>query len=552
MKKKIFKSIFIVVVSTLFISLVLSFGVMYYYLNNIQENELKTKLAIVAQSVEKYGVDYLKNTEFNRGRITLVEPNGNVIFDNKAKVEHLDNHRDREEIQEAIEYGIGYSVRFSDTLMTETVYYSIELNTGNVLRISVEFYSLLNIVTSLVFQLLIVSAIALVLSSFIAKKLANKLVEPLNNLDLEHPMKNNTYAELSPLLNHINAQYIQISNNEKELNRRRNEFTATISNMTEGLVLLDKKKKIISANSAALFFFGLSEYNNIVGSEFLTVERDRTIIKAIEESLDTKQEIEIERFGRIYQLNITCVKYNEEKIQGYIILILDQTLKVKAEKIRREFTANVSHELKTPLHSIMGSAELLENSLVKKEDIPRFIGHIRKESSRLVSIIDDIIKLSVLDEKSQYSFEVISLDDVVNSVVGSLEPISKTKKVTISHKLSQCTIPAIYSLLHDVVYNIIENAVKYNVEDGKVDITLVDLQDKAVLTVKDTGIGIPKQYHDRVFERFFRVDKSHSRTIGGTGLGLSIVKHAMMKLNGKVSYTSVENEGTTFVLEFKK
>ncbi|MEE1286348.1 MAG: ATP-binding protein [Ruminobacter sp.] len=552
MKKKIFKSIFIVVVSTLFISLVLSFGVMYYYLNNIQENELKTKLAIVAQSVEKYGVDYLKNTEFNRGRITLVEPNGNVIFDNKAKVEHLDNHRDREEIQEAIEYGIGYSVRFSDTLMTETVYYSIELNTGNVLRISVEFYSLLNIVTSLVFQLLIVSAIALVLSSFIAKKLANKLVEPLNNLDLEHPMKNNTYAELSPLLNHINAQYIQISNNEKELNRRRNEFTATISNMTEGLVLLDKKKKIISANSAALFFFGLSEYNNIVGSEFLTVERERTIIKAIEESLDTKQEIEIERFGRIYQLNITCVKYNEEKIQGYIILILDQTLKVKAEKIRREFTANVSHELKTPLHSIMGSAELLENSLVKKEDIPRFIGHIRKESSRLVSIIDDIIKLSVLDEKSQYSFEAISLDDVVNSVVGSLEPISKTKKVTISHQLSQCTIPAIYSLLHDVVYNIIENAVKYNVEDGKVDITLVDLQDKAVLTVKDTGIGIPKQYHDRVFERFFRVDKSHSRTIGGTGLGLSIVKHAMMKLNGKVSYTSVENEGTTFVLEFKK
>lgn len=552
MKKKIFKSIFIVVVSTVFISLVLSFGVMYYYLNNIQENELKTKLAIVAQSVEKYGVDYLKNTEFNRGRITLVEPNGNVIFDNKAKVEHLDNHRDREEIQEAIEYGIGYSVRFSDTLMTETVYYSIELNTGNVLRISVEFYSLLNIVTSLVFQLLIVSAIALVLSSFIAKKLANKLVEPLNNLDLEHPMKNNTYAELSPLLNHINAQYIQISNNEKELNRRRNEFTATISNMTEGLVLLDKKKKIISANSAALFFFGLSEYNNIVGSEFLTVERDRTIIKAIEESLDTKQEIEIERFGRIYQLNITCVKYNEEKIQGYIILILDQTLKVKAEKIRREFTANVSHELKTPLHSIMGSAELLENSLVKKEDIPRFIGHIRKESSRLVSIIDDIIKLSVLDEKSQYSFEAISLDDVVNSVVGSLEPISKTKKVTITHQLSQCTIPAIYSLLHDVVYNIIENAVKYNVEDGKVDITLVDLQDKAVLTVKDTGIGIPKQYHDRVFERFFRVDKSHSRTIGGTGLGLSIVKHAMMKLNGKVSYTSVENEGTTFVLEFKK
>lgn len=552
MKKKIFKSIFIVVVSTLFISLVLSFGVMYYYLNNIQENELKTKLAIVAQSVEKYGVDYLKNTEFNRGRITLVEPNGNVIFDNKAKVEHLDNHRDREEIQEAIEYGIGYSVRFSNTLMTETVYYSIELNTGNVLRISVEFYSLLNIVTSLVFQLLIVSAIALVLSSFIAKKLANKLVEPLNNLDLEHPMKNNTYAELSPLLNHINAQYIQISNNEKELNRRRNEFTATISNMTEGLVLLDKKKKIISANSAALFFFGLSEYNNIVGSEFLTVERDRTIIKAIEESLDTKQEIEIERFGRIYQLNITCVKYNEEKIQGYIILILDQTLKVKAEKIRREFTANVSHELKTPLHSIMGSAELLENSLVKKEDIPRFIGHIRKESSRLVSIIDDIIKLSVLDEKSQYSFEAISLDDVVNSVVGSLEPISKTKKVTISHKLSQCTIPAIYSLLHDVVYNIIENAVKYNVEDGEVDITLVDLQDKAVLTVKDTGIGIPKQYHDRVFERFFRVDKSHSRTIGGTGLGLSIVKHAMMKLNGRVSYTSVENEGTTFVLEFKK
>lgn len=552
MKKKIFKSIFIVVVSTLFISLVLSFGVMYYYLNNIQENELKTKLAIVAQSVEKYGVDYLKNTEFNRGRITLVEPNGNVIFDNKAKVEHLDNHRDREEIQEAIEYGIGYSVRFSDTLMTETVYYSIELNTGNVLRISVEFYSLLNIVTSLVFQLLIVSAIALVLSSFIAKKLANKLVEPLNNLDLEHPMKNNTYAELSPLLNHINAQYIQISNNEKELNRRRNEFTATISNMTEGLVLLDKKKKIISANSAALFFFGLSEYNNIVGSEFLTVERERTIIKAIEESLDTKQEIEIERFGRIYQLNITCVKYNEKKIQGYIILILDQTLKVKAEKIRREFTANVSHELKTPLHSIMGSAELLENSLVKKEDIPRFIGHIRKESSRLVSIIDDIIKLSVLDEKSQYSFEAISLDDVVNSVVGSLEPISKTKKVTISHQLSQCTIPAIYSLLHDVVYNIIENAVKYNVEDGKVDITLVDLQDKAVLTVKDTGIGIPKQYHDRVFERFFRVDKSHSRTIGGTGLGLSIVKHAMMKLNGRVSYTSVENEGTTFVLEFKK
>lgn len=552
MKKKIFKSIFIVVVSTLFISLVLSFGVMYYYLNNIQENELKTKLAIVAQSVEKYGVDYLKNTEFNRGRITLVEPNGNVIFDNKAKVEHLDNHRDREEIQEAIEYGIGYSVRFSDTLMTETVYYSIELNTGNVLRISVEFYSLLNIVTSLVFQLLIVSVIALVLSSFIAKKLANKLVEPLNNLDLEHPMKNNTYAELSPLLNHINAQYIQISNNEKELNRRRNEFTATISNMTEGLVLLDKKKKIISANSAALFFFGLSEYNNIVGSEFLTVERERTIIKAIEESLDTKQEIEIERFGRIYQLNITCVKYNEEKIQGYIILILDQTLKVKAEKIRREFTANVSHELKTPLHSIMGSAELLENSLVKKEDIPRFIGHIRKESSRLVSIIDDIIKLSVLDEKSQYSFEAISLDDVVNSVVGSLEPISRTKKVTISHQLSQCTIPAIYSLLHDVVYNIIENAVKYNVEDGKVYITLVDLQDKAVLTVKDTGIGIPKQYHDRVFERFFRVDKSHSRTIGGTGLGLSIVKHAMMKLNGKVSYTSVENEGTTFVLEFKK
>lgn len=548
MTKKIFHSILLVAGAVLLASLFVITGALYEYFGIVQKKQLKDELSLAAVSVERQGDGFLRQLSSDRYRITWINTEGNVIYDTRTDAESLENHADRAEIKQALKDGYGESSRYSSTLLEKTIYCAQRLTDGSVLRISVSRATIGVLMLGILQPILIVLIAALVLSGMLAKRLSKRIVEPLNSLDLEHPLDNDSYEELSPLLNRINRQHNQITAQMRELKKRTDQFAQITASMNEGLVLLDNRGCILSINPAAIEIFGAEP--SCVGQGFLSVDRSHDMSVAIQAALkDGHSEIHASRKGLIYQFDISRIAADGETA-GVVILAFDITEKETAEQNRREFTANVSHELKTPLQGIIGSAELIENGMVKPEDMSRFVGHIRLEAQRLVTLIGDIIRLSQLDEGGDMPRENIDLLSVASAVADDLLLSADGQGISIAVEGSPANVYGVKRLLYEIVYNLCDNAIKYNRQGGSVKISTVSEGGFSSVTVSDTGIGIAPEYQNRIFERFFRVDKSHSKSSGGTGLGLSIVKHAVQYHHGKIELTSAPGKGTSITVSF--
>ena len=548
MSKKIFRSIIGVAMVVLFASLFMASGFLYDYFNRSQVAQLKAELDLIAANVDKAGTEYFDSFDSSVFRFTLVSPDGEVIYDSHAKAEDMENHLEREEIAEALESGRGSSARYSFTLTERTFYEATRLDNGNVLRVSVSQVTVGALILGMLPAICAIILISVVVAMLLSHKMARSIVKPLNELDLENPADNDAYEELTPILSKLNKQHKQIARQMQELRQKSDEFEQITASMKEGLVLLDKNGTVISINAAAKKLFSAAETS--VGRDFLALDRSVDMRRAIEKALEGKRaEFRAERDGNEFQFVINRTE-SDGKVVGVVILCFDVTETAFAERNRKEFTANVSHELKTPLQSIIGSAELLENDLVKPEDTKRFVGNIKNEASRLVSLINDIIRLSQLDEDSEPATESVDLYGVAGEVVEVLTISASKKQVELRLNGEPCVMNGIRRYLYEIIYNLCDNAVRYNKEGGTVTIDLKNNDGNIILSVSDTGIGIPAEHHSRIFERFYRVDKSHSKETGGTGLGLSIVKHAVAYHGGTIKLDSKVGEGTTITVEF--
>ena len=543
MNRKIFRSIMAVAGAVLLASLLVIMASLYGYFGGVQEDQLRDELSLAAVSVEDSGEDYLRQVSSDRFRLTWIAGDGAVLYDTRADGESMENHGDRAEVKQALAQGEGESIRYSSTLLRQTVYCAKRLSDGTVLRISVSRATAGVLALGMFQPILLVLIVALILSALLAGRLSRRIVEPLNSLDLEHPLDSDAYEELSPLLNRINRQNRQITEQVKQLRRRTDEFAQITASMGEGLVLLDNNSRVLSLNPAARKLFAADE--SCVGQDFLTVDRSREMSEAIRRAMEQgHSEIRSRRGDKTYQFDITRID-SQGDVLGAVILAFDITERESGERLRREFTANVSHELKTPLQGIIGSAELIENGMVKPEDMPRFIGHIRGEAQRMVALIGDIIRLSQLDEGEEMPREDVDLLEVARRATEQLDTTAQARKIAVTVDGQPTAVNGVRQLLYEVIYNLCDNAIKYNVDGGSVRMTVSGDGANACVTVADTGIGIPLEQQARVFERFYRVDKSHSKASGGTGLGLSIVKHAVQYHGGSISLNSRPGVGTT-------
>ncbi len=550
MTSKIFKSILLVAVAVLMASLVIITGVLYRYFGSLQVSQLRDELRLAADAAEALGTEYLSGLDFSRYRLTWVGEDGAVLFDSHADVADMENHADREEIRQARLSGAGSSIRRSATLTGQTIYEAIRLGDGSVLRISVSRATAVVLVLGMLQPILIVLVIALMLSAWLAHRMARRIVGPLNQLDLDNPLHNDAYEELSPLLHRIQAQRAEIREQVWTLRRKQEEFDQITEHMQEALVLLDDTGRVLSINPAARRLYHADE--GCIGADFLTIDRKQNMVQAIREANERGHAyFRTPKDGRVHQFDVSRIDA-EGSTHGIVILAFDITEQVNAEKNRQEFTANVSHELKTPLQSIIGSAELLENGIVKAEDMPRFVGHIRREASRLVTLIDDIIRLSQLDEGAEMPREDVSLRALAEEVLSTLTDAARRKNLTVDVSGDEGVVSGVRRLLYEIVYNLCDNAIKYNRDGGCVSVTVRETAEGVRLCVRDTGIGIAPEHQEKVFERFYRVDKSHSKQSGGTGLGLSIVKHAVMYHHGTIDVDSEPGRGTAITVLFGK
>ena len=544
MTNKIFRSTVFVAVVILLCSQVIVLGVLYSHFTQVQVEQLKDELSLAVTGTEQYGNAFLENVEVERFRITWIDADGTVLFDTRVDQSAMENHAGREEIREAFETGFGSAVRDSSTLTEQTYYEAQRLQDGTVLRISANQASAWALMIDLLWPMALIAMLAISLSALLARRMATRIVEPLNKLNLEQPLSNKTYDELAPLLRRINRQRLQIDAQMRKLQRKTDEFIQITSNMQEGLLVLDKETRIRSINSAAMRILAAEE--SCVGSSFFRVNSCNALRQALNDALDrghgsVVQELE----GRAYRFDMSSIR-SDGNLLGAVILAVDVTESQSAEQMRREFSANVSHELKTPLQGIMGSAELLESGMVRPEDMQRFIGHIRREASRLVNLIEDIIRLSQLDEGVQMPDEQVDILQLCLDVKDILAPNAAQKNVQIDVTGHGFSVKGVRRMLQEIVYNLCDNAIKYNVPGGR--ITLHAENNR--LVVSDTGIGISAEHRDRIFERFYRVDKSHSKASGGTGLGLSIVKHAAAYHKAEIHLESTPGKGTTITIQF--
>ncbi len=550
MKKRIFKSMsLLAILSIILTSLVLSVffsGEMY----DAMKQQLRSEATYLAEAIESGGISYLQRVSVsNNTRITLISENGTVLFDNNIENESAaENHNQREEVQEARESGSGEAVRDSATIGQKTFYYALLLDDGQILRVSHTMHSLwLNILSSLPYVLLF-AVLVLLVALLLVHREVQRIVVPINELDLEHPVDNIVYDELSPLLQRISRQNMLIYNQMKELAERQQEFSTLTENMNEGLVIVNAHGYILSINRRALQIFGLKE-DDYLQKHILVVNRNLELKQTIENGLKGQnQELLLDLEGRKYQIMSNPILIAGHA-RGLVLLLLDVTEKQQQEQMRREFTANVSHELRTPMTAISGYAEIMMQGLVQPQDMKPFAEKIYKEANRLISLIADIIQLSQLDEGgSQFQMQQVALDMVMEEVEQRLQPLAEKKDVSLTMLAEPVTVQGNRQVLQEILYNLCENAIKYNKPQGTVQMSLQQLDGKAVVTVADTGIGIPVEEQQRVFERFYRVDKSHSRIIGGTGLGLSIVKHGVQMHHGEISMESQLGEGTRIVV----
>lgn len=541
MTNKILKSILSVAAVVLVASFVIITGVLYQYFGDIQRSQLKDELNLAASATRELGEKYLEELKDSHYRLTWVAEDGTVLFDNRMDAKEMENHGDREEIKEALETGSGSSSRYSTTLTEQNIYEAVRLEDGSVLRISERRATVLYLVLGMLQPVIIIMAVAIVLSAWLANRMAKRVVEPFNKLDLDHPLENDVYEELSPLLRRIHRQQQEIKRQIQTLKQKQDEFDQITGNMKETLILLDNTDRIVSINPAAKTLFSAKAG---CGEDFLTVDRKPNMQKALAEAKKQgSSSFREKRNGREYQFELNRID-SAGNAAGLVVLGFDITEKVNAEQNRREFTANVSHELKTPLQSIIGSAELMENGIVKQEDVPRFVGHIRKEASRLLSLIEDIIRLSQLDEGISMPQEDVSLRVLSEEACEMLFDAAKAKAVSVEVTGEEGVVRGVRRLLYEVVYNLCDNGIKYNRTGGKVKISIQEKENVVCLKVQDTGIGIAENEQEKIFERFYRVDKSHSKQSGGTGLGLSIVKHAVQYHHGKIVVESEPEKGT--------
>ena len=547
MTKRILRSILLVAVLVLAASTGATLGILYYHFGGQLEEELRREASYLSVSVEKEGIEAFDDLPADAERVTYIDTDGTVLFDNRADENGMENHGDREEVKEALEQGSGRAVRNSDTLSQRTLYYALRLSDGKVLRVSSTQYNIPGLLGGMIQPLLIILILMAALSAWIAYRVSRGIVEPINQLDLDHPEDNQVYDEIAPLLTKINRQQKQIRREIADAKRQQEEFSIITENMEEGFVILDVHTEVLSYNSSALKLLGAEESRE--RRSILAMNRSQEFQRIVEQVLSGRHVITMLELGdRSCQIAANPV-FHDNEVSGAVLLILDVTERMKGEQMRREFTANVSHELKTPLTSISGFAEIISDGFVKPEDTRKFAGRIFKEAQRLITLVNDVIKISQLDEgKLPYEREESDLYELCREILRRMEERASAAGVHLYLKGPHKKITTVQTILDEVLNNLCDNGIKYNKKGGNLTVTIEEGEGETRISVEDQGIGIPAEDQKRVFERFYRVDKSHSKAIGGTGLGLSIVKHGAMYLGAEVKVESTLGKGSTFTL----
>lgn len=549
MNKKIFRSSVAVALVVLLSSIVLIIGILFQYFENQLQSELESEASYIAYAVEKQGLDYINNFSNSNKRITLISPDGDVIADTSANESELGNHADRQEVIDALKNGKGTSIRYSNTLAEKTVYYAMKMDDGNILRVSTTQYTVAAIIMSLIQPILIVFVVAVVLSFVLSQKISKSIIKPINELDLDNPSNNEPYDELAPLLQKISRQKKTIEKQIKEAEHKQEEFRLITENMKEGFIVVDKQMNLLTYNRSALRLLGIDKEN----PEDILTEPDDNLFYVINKALKGEREKSDLTLGNNNYRLIANPVFENDRVIGAVILIIDVTESVKREQLRREFTSNVSHELKTPLTSISGFAEIMKNGGTPDAVVTDFSTSIYDEAQRLISLVNDIIKISELDEKNvQAESEDVDLYELSADIISRLKPVADKRNISFNLIGESTVVSGTEKILDEMIYNLCDNAIKYNVDNGTVDVILSESRRHIKLTVRDTGIGIPQSEQERIFERFYRVDKSHSKSIGGTGLGLSIVKHAAIYHNAEIQLKSELGKGTSITIAFTK
>lgn len=551
MTKKIFKSIMAVCTVVLILGLAFVMGILYRYFGKQISTELEKEAFYAAQGVESSGMEYLEKLDGKNSRITLIDQDGSVLYDSQAEASSMENHKDREEVKEAAETGKGKAVRMSETLSEKTIYYALRLEDGKILRVSSTQYSVLALVYQLIVPVLWILLLMIVLSGLFASRLSKKVVEPVNKLDLEHPEENEVYEEVAPLLSRMYKQNREIKNQIDTARRQQEEFSIITENMQEGLVVIDRYTMILSGNASVWKLFHVNGPKN--GESVYVLNRSEEFQSIIDKALDGKHNEAVLKVDGSDIHVVANPVMREEQVEGAVLLLVNVTEKLEREKLRREFSANVSHELKTPLTSISGFAEIIQDGYVKEEDVRAFAGRIYKEAQRLITLVEDVIRISQLDEgEVPYEWTETDLYQTAKNVFGTLSEAAKKQDVHLYIEGDRVQLHTVPNILEEVLFNLCDNAIKYNKPGGSVCICLTENEESVCISVKDNGVGIPKEDQSRVFERFYRVDKSHSKEIGGTGLGLSIVKHGVSFLGGEVELESTPGQGTEITVSFPK
>ena len=551
MTRKIFSSILSVSVIVLLLCLISISGILYGYFGNVIKKELRTEADIMAQQIEDDDT-YLQNMNAIDNRVTLVDADGKVLFDSQADPADMENHNGRQEIKEARADGDSTVTRYSDTLSTKTIYYAKALPDGKVLRIAQQQSMAVLLLKGVVAPFIAILVAIVILAMILSRVIAKRIVEPVNELDLDDSEAEEPYHELAPLVTKIRQQNHRIQRQMEEMEREQKEFKEITNNMGEGFLLLDKNLEILSFNKAAIELLGYGD-EEAPDSAF-ELNRSKSFRMAIEDALSGKHTQNLlETEGKCYSI-MASPAFEADEVVGCVVIVVDVTEKEQRDRLRREFTSNVSHELKTPLTTIYGVSDMMAEGIVKPNDVKSFGKNIREESGRMIQLIDDIIQLSRLDEGASMDEEQLPVDlfETAQDVIDRLRDHAKDKGISLYLDGESAVIKGSPALCDEILYNLCENAIKYNKENGSVTITVHDLREGAELIVEDTGIGIPYEYKDRIFERFFRVDKSHSQTVDGTGLGLSIVKHAVARMGGTIEVDSVEGAGTKMIVRFPR
>lgn len=556
MNKKIFRSSLLTVCLVLAATITLIMGLLFHFFEKQIQKELANEAGFLAHALENEGAGYFdsfdnKNNRLaGNNRITWIDENGTVLFDSRADVSELDNHADRDEIKTAMKEGKGMSTRYSKTLTEKTVNYAIRLSDGSILRVSTEQYTVVTILMGMLQPILFIMFVALILTLVLSARVSKAIIEPINKLDLEIPENNDTYEELTPLLRKIADQKETIGEQLADARKKQKEFNLITENMSEGFLVIDADANLLTYNSAALNLLEITPPADRSVLLFCRAKEFRGVISDVLSGI--KAENTMVREERSYSLIANPV-YEKESVIGAVVVILDITEREKRDMLRREFTANVSHELKTPLTSISGFAELMKAGDVLENDVTDFSKSIYDEAQRLITLVNDIIKISELDGQSiPYEKETVDLYELSKEVIGRLEKEADKKNITFHLIGGRAEIIGVHKILEEMLYNLCDNAIKYNKENGTVDVLVNQTEDGVNVIVRDTGIGIPISHQDRVFERFYRVDKSHSKKVGGTGLGLAIVKHGALYHHAKLSLESTVDVGTVVTIAFSK